>query len=105
VLGESRARCSRCGESVELHLVTLPYQSERRGGRILVYCRPCRDVMKTDVSIPLELVTAALFVGLYRLGFTDSAPDTAAQIVFGDAVPRGVVRRAKATLDERLSRR
>lgn len=79
-------RCANCGEPAEW-LVTIPY-SDDKAGRILVYCDNCRNRgMPIHVSIPLKLVDEDLFVELYRLGYTESEPETAAEVVFGEERP------------------
>jgi len=80
------AKCSSCGSSRDLHLVTAPYSPESDEGRTLVYCLACRNESNIlfGVSIPIELVTPDVFLHLYRLGKTSSQPDTAVEIVFGE---------------------
>jgi hypothetical protein len=51
--------------------------------------------MPITVSIPLGLVDEDMFVELYRLGYTESSPETAAEIVFGEERPNAAAR-AKA---------
>jgi hypothetical protein len=72
------------------------------GGRILVYCPKCREEGRhhLDISIPLQLVDGALFVSLYRHGFTASNPEMAAEIVFGARPPAGVIAEATRLLAE-----
>jgi hypothetical protein len=58
------------------------------------------------VSIPLELVDDVAFLKLYELGYTESAPDVAAEITFGEqrpetaALAEGIMRRR---MPERLA--
>lgn len=65
----------------------MPY-SDGKAGRVLVNCNDCRNRdVPILVSIPLELVDEDLFVELYRLGYTESEPETAVEIVFGEERP------------------
>ena len=50
--------------------------------------------------MPLSDVNVELFDGLYRDGKTESAPDMAAEIVFGEALP-DAVREAEEVLAQR----
>jgi len=78
--------CSRCGSGDRLNFVIMPYDDEGPG-RVLVYCYRCRrsgHSERIDVSIPLPLVTAELMAACYLHGLTQSDPDTATRIVFGD---------------------
>jgi len=52
------------------------------------------------VDVPLAEVDVEFFVGLYRDGMSESAPDIAAEIVFGEALP-DAVRGAEEALKER----
>ena len=94
--------CSSCNETAQW-LVTLPYQYDRRPGRVLAYCTRCRLEKEQSVlvSIPIELVSDEVFVALYREGFTESVPDYASEIVFGVERP-DLVRRVVEYLDEDL---
>jgi hypothetical protein len=82
-----RPRCSACGATEHLHLVTLLLFGNDAPGRLLVYCPSCRNknASMLGVDVPLEQVDAAYFVSLYRDGKTKSAPCTAAEIAFGEA--------------------
>ena len=77
--------CSRCGSSINLNLVILPYLVESPSGRVLVYCDQCREDYKGYIgkSISLEKVSKKTFLELYRSGLTTSDPQTAVEIVFG----------------------
>ena len=81
--------CSSCGKDEDLHLVTIPYEpGPGAAGRVLLYCWTCRSTRGPfGVSIPVDLVTEAVFSWLYLSGWTASAPDTAASIVFGEEKP------------------
>ena len=87
-----RPHCSSCGSREDLHLVTVLIWEPEVPGRILVYCPRCRENVadKVDVNLPLAEVDVEVFVRLYRDGKTGSAPDTAAEIVFGEALPDAV---------------
>ena len=61
--------------------------------------------MDPDIRIPLDLVTGELFVQLYAHGYTASAPDIAAEIVFGDTAPPGIAERVDALLRRAHDRR
>ncbi len=93
--------CSRCGDARNLHLVTIPYEGRSGPGRILVYCASCRTSLANGlgVSIPLEEVTADVFLDLYSANKTASDPLTAAEIVFGVADPE-LVRAAQVLLED-----
>ena len=99
-----RPRCSRCGSGRDLHLVTAQLWEPEGPGRILVYCVECRTELAhmLGVSLPLEEVDVEAFVGLYRKGKTASAPDMAAEIVFGEVLP-DAVEGAKEILDAVLT--
>ena len=99
VPGRERPRCSSCGDVDDLHVVTLPYGQGNRAGRLLVYCRECRRERQKHfgIDVPLADVTITAFVGLYADGFTESDPETAAGIVFGEA-PIDAVRKATAAM-------
>lgn len=101
-------RCSSCGEGAQW-LVTLPYGDGSQAGRILAYCRRCRSRHPgVLVSIPLELVDRDAFLKLYELGYTESATDTATEVIFGEEraeiseSAEGLMRRR---LPERLTER
>lgn len=84
-------RCSSCGQPAEW-LVTVGYNGDRTG-RVLAHCTDCRKGdIPTLVSVPLELVDENMFVDLYRLGYTGSTPDVAAEIVFGEPRPEAAAR-------------
>lgn len=78
--------CSRCGEEGDLHFVTCGEAGGSNAGRALVYCAQCRRDMKQhiDISLPLKLMTSELLLSLYRLGKTDSDPEMAIEMVFGE---------------------
>ena len=102
--------CSRCGSPHELHLVTLRTAGLSAPGRLLVYCPRCRDEYSPHigVDVPIEDVTVETFVGLYRDGTTESAPETAARIAFGRPAPEaveGAVRALEARRAEGQARR
>ena len=85
--------CSRCGSRDDLHLVTAQMCGPDAPGRVLVYCANCRSELAhmLGVDVPLSEVDVEFFVGLYRDGKTESAPDTTAEIVFVEALPDAVV--------------
>lgn len=80
----NEVRCSSCGDAARW-LITLPYGEDSFAGRILAYCTQCR-VRNSGVvvSIPLDLVSDDVFLKLYELGYTESPPDTATEITFGE---------------------
>lgn len=80
----------------------MQYDRAQPAGRLLVYCARCREEMRPDISIPMELMSGELFLKLYKQGFTSSAPDMAAKMVFGGAVPGGVVESAQAVLAQKI---
>jgi hypothetical protein len=94
-------RCSRCGDKRGLHLVIIPYSSEDDSGRLLLYCRVCRDSFSKifSLTMPLVSVTTEFFLELYRNKKTSSDPLTAVEIVFGVA-DLDIVRSAKQILAE-----
>ena len=94
--------CSRCGSRDDLHLVTAQMCGPDAPGRVLVYCANCRSELAhmLGVDVPLSEVDVEFFVGLYRDGKTESAPDMAAEIVFGEALP-DAVREAEEVLAQR----
>lgn len=101
--------CSGCGAGGGLHLVVAGQPpGSSFPGRLLTYCPRCRShpelTSPVSVSIPLELVTPELFLGLYRLKVTESDPEQATQIVFG-AAPRQLVRAAKRATRSANARR
>ncbi len=96
------SRCSRCSAIRWLHVVIMQYDRAQPAGRLLVYCARCREEMRPDISIPVELMSADLFVRLYKLGLTSSAPDMAAKLVFGSSVPGGAVENAQAVLAQKI---
>ncbi len=95
-------RCSRCGSRRDLHVVTQPYSEESAEGRLLVYCPQCLADCKhrLTVHLPVAEVNAERFLELYRLGATSSYPETAAQIVFGEA-DTSLVRKALVIMEKR----
>ncbi len=72
--------------------------------RVLVYCPACRASKQeiVCVSVPLELVDEDLFVGLYEIGATASAPEIACDITFGSA-PASLVERVSKALAKRTA--
>ncbi|MEQ3636463.1 hypothetical protein [Alcanivorax sp.] len=92
--------CSRCGNREGLSLVTVLYEEGANAGRALVYCEACKADMMAWIgeAIPLEKVSPAVFLDLYRTGKTASDPFTAVELVFGrkDA---DLVRQAQALLN------
>ena len=82
--------CSSCGGVEDLHLVTIPYEpGPGAAGRVLLYCWTCRSTRGSlGVSIPVDIVTEAVFSWLYESGRTASAPDMAARIAFGEDKPQ-----------------
>ena len=99
-----KTHCSRCGSMEDLHLVTAQLWEPEGPGRILVYCVNCRTELAhmLGVDLPLAEVDEDAFVELYREGKTDSAPDMAAEIVFGEALPDAVAG-TRAILDATLA--
>jgi hypothetical protein len=95
----SMVNCSRCGSLDELHLVTIPYEENSGPGRGLVYCRACRIEMADliDVDIPIEMVSHAVFLDLYRKGSMSSDPLTTVEMVFGKVDP-DLVKQAQSLL-------
>lgn len=84
--------CSGCESTEGLHLVVAGREpGDVQPGRLLVYCPRCRQqperTSPVSVSIPLSLVTTTVFLGLYRLGLTESDPEQAATIVLGASHP------------------
>lgn len=83
--------CSGCGGARggrDLHLVVAGVPpGSTAAGRLLVYCAGCRarpDLSAPfSVSLPLSLVTEAVFAGLYPT-YTRSSPSQASAIVFGE---------------------
>lgn len=82
-------RCSRCGSTAKLALVTVRYIEGEGPGRVLVYCPTCRTDFgdSIGVNIPLESLTSEAFLDLYRTKKTSSHPETAVEIVFGEKRP------------------
>jgi hypothetical protein len=81
-----RVNCSSCGQPAEW-LVTL-HHDFHQPGRILAYCRTCRlEPPPILVSIPLSLIDDDAFVSLYEQRYTESEPDFATEIVFGEERP------------------
>jgi hypothetical protein len=82
---QSAVSCSRCGGSRDLHFVTCGEPGGDFPGRALVYCSDCRKGMHhmIDVSLPLSQLTPEIFLNLYRLGKTESNPESAIKIAFG----------------------
>ena len=67
--------CSACGRKTNnLHLVTIPYDEQSLGGRVLIYCYDCRQSKQhiVDLCIPLQMVTSSFLIKLYSLGRTNS---------------------------------
>lgn len=82
-------KCSRCGGSLDLYVVSCGGAGSQSSGRMLVYCAPCRKEMSSyiDVSMPMSLMTPALLIALYQMGKTTSDPQTAVEIIFGQHHP------------------
>jgi hypothetical protein len=97
----SRPTCSRCGASDDLHVVTMRYSADEPGGRLLVYCSRCGEEMNPATSLPIALCTPEVFVDYYRRGLTNSAPDIAAALVFGEGAPTGIVETALRLMQTR----
>ena len=78
-------KCSSCGKTDGLQLVTMKPHDHFKEGRILLYCIKCRkgNGHNIGVSIPHEEVTREVFLDLYIDGETQSDPKTAVEIVFG----------------------
>lgn len=79
-------KCSRCGSADRLNFVIIPHEEEGLG-RVLVHCYRCRRSgygKEIDVSIPLLLMTSELMAACYAHRLTESDPDRAARIVFGE---------------------
>lgn len=99
-------KCSRCGNTKQLCLVTVLYSDDSSEGRILVYCKNCREDFngRFGLTIPLSEVGVELFLALYKDGKTCSDPFTAAEIVFGTADP-SLVAEANELIELRQSHR
>ena len=97
-----KPHCSRCGSQDDLHLITAQMCGPDVPGRVLVYCPQCRGELAhmLGLDVPLGEVDVEFFVGLYRDGKTESAPDIAAEIVFGEALP-DAIRGAEEAPDEK----
>lgn len=82
-------RCSNCAGTRDLYFVTNGTQGGDFPGRTMIYCAQCRKEKpgNLDISLPIELLTTELFKGLYRLGKTETDPQMAIQVVFGQAIP------------------
>jgi len=104
-MAKGRVSCSVCGGAEVLHVVTAGFTpGKHRAGRVLVYCGECRRRQWDhtpgpgavyDVSIPIELMTPALFVRMYETGWTQSSWEIASEMVFG-RVPAGIRRMMKS---------
>lgn len=96
--------CSNCGAVDDLYFVTYGEPGGDFPGRTLVYCSACRKANnhRIDVSLPLGLMTPAIFIGLYQTGRTESHPETAVEIVFGEQLP-AVVEAAYNAMSARSS--
>lgn len=84
--------CSGCESTEGLHLVVAGRApGDVQPGRLLVYCPRCRQqperTSPVSVSIPLSLVTVTVFLGIFRLGLSESDPGQAVALVFGEARP------------------
>ncbi len=63
-----------------------------------MHCHKCRvDRDNIGISIPIEMLNEDLFVDLYIRGLTESDPDMAVKIVFGEA-PAELVERVNLVL-------
>lgn len=100
--GKNVLGCSSCGETKDLYLVTKRFEDSSKEGRILLYCTKCREEKghNLGISIPLEEVTREVFLDLYIQGETQSDPETAVEIVFGDS-EHDLVGLAKQIMDLR----
>ena len=80
-------KCSRCGDKSHLNLVTIRYAEDSEPGRLLVYCRQCRNDFSKHINVDISLdeITPENFIDLYRTNKTSSDPITAAEIAFGIA--------------------
>lgn len=78
-------RCSSCAMPAVL-VVTVAYEQETRGGRLLAYCLDCRERLaeRIRLAIPIEFVNDETFISLYENGYTRSDPETACELVFGE---------------------
>jgi len=87
---KSSVFCSRCSNKERLNLVTVRYDEQTKSGRILVFCEDCVKLFSREilVNIPLPSVSFDTFIELYRAKKTKSDPYTAAEIVFGSAIPK-----------------
>ena len=101
--------CSSCGGDRDLHAVTIKIFGARAPGRLLLYCARCRADKGhiIGVDVPLAEMDVACFVRLYRTGKTASAPDRAAEIVFGEPPPAAVegAEKAMAAREKRRKRK
>lgn len=95
--------CSRCGSKDDLHLVVVPLASPEPPGRVLVYCRECREwVGPLHFGAPLHVVDADLLCSIYENGTTNSNPSIAITMVFGEAnAPHQLVEKLEAILRAR----
>ena len=79
------SRCSACSH-IGSWLVTVPYQTGERAGRLLIYCDSCRSqrARSLAVAIPLGVLGVdvdSIMYELYRLDLTRSDPDIAADLL------------------------
>lgn len=95
--------CSACGSVNDLHLVTALIFDSTEIGRLLVYCAACRRAKSEmiGIDVPLKDVDVDFFVSLYRDRKTESDPETAAGIVFGEAPDSAVAGATKALAGRR----
>ena len=84
-----RQQCSNCAGTRDLYFVTNGTQGGDFPGRTMNYCVQCRKEKSgnLDISLPIELMTTELFKGLYKLGKTETDPQMAIKVVFGQAIP------------------
>ena len=87
----SNQSCSRCGNSQNLSLVSVPNDKVAAGdekvqeGRLLVYCARCvnETFPMLYLTIPLELVNYEGLIAIYQSGYTSSDPDTFVNVILG----------------------
>lgn len=102
--------CARCGQRPSAWILTMGMTShERMPGRLLTRCREClRDDLSTDFGaervglvVSWDLAAAdpdQVMAALYADGFTESSPDTAADVV---GLPGAWIGQAKQILADR----
>ncbi|CAH1220985.1 hypothetical protein ISS312_02041 [Alteromonas mediterranea] len=71
-----------------MYFVTNGTQGDDFPGRMVIYCAQCRKERpgNLDISLPIALLTTDLFKGLYIMGKTETDPQMAIQMAFGQAM-------------------